>query len=279
MSTKIFNGRIMRRCDIQTAYGRLLDAKTELEKVIETERHRLIVRDAVGKIDRHRWKLHANRPTTAPESPLFTAWSHAIDQEQEVRKTQRRNPVYDMHCEVHLLRHRSDVLCLVQAENSVVRKFMDSQPWLKDYSYWNNADQPEGVTDHDWDARGHAWELAIGERGRPIDRCLTFTMQPEADIWLAPAADTVLGLVPDDITRRNEIAYDAIITKRMNEDKPKGDLPSDHVSSYHRACAWLKTPEGADAHDAIKLRVDHAIRPITADDLRGVQPVAAEEGQ
>lgn len=72
----------------------------------------------------------------------------------------------------------------------LIRLFTD-QPSMRDafeamdeveaYSYWNNADEPEGVTSEQWNERGAAWERVMPGYLPPAETMLTFVLRTEGN--------------------------------------------------------------------------------------------------
>lgn len=49
--------------------------------------------------------------------------------------------------------------------------------YLKDYSYWNNSDPPDDMTEKEWDSREEKWDKLL-ENGRPIVFSQIIEMKP-----------------------------------------------------------------------------------------------------
>ena len=50
--------------------------------------------------------------------------------------------------------------------------------WFEEYGYWDNTDEPEGVSMRTWTARGKEWGKAMGSNYRAVDRGLTWEYKP-----------------------------------------------------------------------------------------------------
>jgi hypothetical protein len=60
-----------------------------------------------------------------------------------------------------------------------LQEFIKDNPKLSDYSYWNNVDEPEDVTEEEWDARRDFWEFL----GVPSEDGLIYELSNRNTIW------------------------------------------------------------------------------------------------
>ena len=50
---------------------------------------------------------------------------------------------------------------------------------IEEYGYWNNTDQPEELTENEWDERGIFWDEALGKSGIPSKNSLILELKKE----------------------------------------------------------------------------------------------------
>ena len=71
------------------------------------------------------------------------------------------------------------IMALLYA-GSKMEHVWERQPEVEEYGYWNNTDQPEGVTDAEWDERRAAWERCLPNWSPPARQALNFTLRCDA---------------------------------------------------------------------------------------------------
>ncbi|MPV50091.1 hypothetical protein GCG21_08740 [Pseudactinotalea sp. HY160] len=88
-----------------------------------------------------------------------------------------------------------DLLAITYCERDELTAAFRALDGVSEYSYWNNADEPDDVTAEEWDARRDAWHRVLGD-DTPAQRMLSFTLRsdPGADFDLG-ASDPVHPLV------------------------------------------------------------------------------------
>ena len=58
-------------------------------------------------------------------------------------------------------------LCIPQANNNRLMETLLKNPTFSDYSYWNNTDQPNDITNDEWNERKKNWKEALPGLGIP----------------------------------------------------------------------------------------------------------------
>lgn len=76
-----------------------------------------------------------------------------------------RNPTCDIECGLNIWLDARYAYAIPYGEGksaNVLRKNLP--PWIEDYAYWNNTDEPKDVSWRAWRARGRKWnKLCLGE--------------------------------------------------------------------------------------------------------------------
>lgn len=86
----------------------------------------------------------------------FDMWQ---DRRNRIRREQCRIPVVDTDFNVVLVPCAGFLLGRVYTEQRLWLAEWYKQPGIEEFSYWDNMEPPEGVSDEDWAARGTAWEV------------------------------------------------------------------------------------------------------------------------
>ena len=77
-----------------------------------------------------------------------------------------------------LIPRDNDVLILLFCSDLKIKKVFSELLFIDDYSYWNNTDRPDDISEQDWNNRGKDWEVALGGDGygKPIDNGYSFNI-------------------------------------------------------------------------------------------------------
>jgi hypothetical protein len=78
----------------------------------------------------------------------------------EASKSNLRDPYFDVDCGLNVWL-QDDYAYKIPVSEHWIAASLDSGPevfeWVEDYSYWNNTDGPEEISEADWDAREEKW--------------------------------------------------------------------------------------------------------------------------
>lgn len=262
MSTKIHRGRVI-SAPLFRAYQMLMELKPEIGKMGEEMQHRWMVEAAVNMIDREAIK------GSSINSPLIKAWTDLIDRHKACKATMRRDPEIDFEFDLWLFPLKTKTLLIVQTEQNEFLQFLDRQPFIEDYSYWDNADRNENITAEDWRKRKKDWDLVLPMGSAPSDRCLVMAMF-NSDAIFPPDVKKALKYVPamdrriDTLTKSQHLneVYSQLVEKAKSENpdyKPEG------FGLYYNALEIVKKQE--DRHTAIHTEISGILNKITSDDL------------
>lgn len=63
---------------------------------------------------------------------------------------------------------------------SEIRKILENEEWVSDYCYFDNTDQPEGVSVEEWKERRNTWDRVLlnTENGIPAEHGMNIQLRP-----------------------------------------------------------------------------------------------------
>lgn len=166
MSTKIYNGLLIdfpgSIAALRTELIRL--AKEELIPAANSEIYKMCARIAYEEVDNERW---VNKDRDDYISPTFRevaieAWESLNDRINKVKQTGMRDPMVDFSASMTLFPLSKQLLAIPFYQHPVISHLITSKPYFKPYPYWNNTDQPDGVSNKEWSTRKDLWNEAIG---------------------------------------------------------------------------------------------------------------------
>lgn len=98
---------------------------------------------------------------------------------------------------------------------------------VEPYSYWNNWDAPEGITEDEWELRGEAWARVNPDYAPPAEHMLSFVLRtpenPQSMMLCAAGGgedDPVLNRIPDRASRAIKVVTHSYLTHLMVQNVP-----------------------------------------------------------
>lgn len=168
MSTKIYNGLLI---DFPGTIAELrLEliqlAKHKLIPAAETESAKLLANISIDHLDKDLWlAVDSSNTTSTMKDEIFKAWDAVQSRVHAIKTTDRRDPAVDFEFSLTLFPIKDKVLAIPICENRNLLSILTNQPYVKEYGYWDNTDQPEGISDEDWAVRSQDWDKAVGDSG------------------------------------------------------------------------------------------------------------------
>lgn len=139
-----------------------------------------------GLRDIHRWSIGlrnllapvrlAEFKSFAPSKEEQRWWRH-VWMSKPAERALRAMP--DFGASIVWLPHRSnEQLLLPFFYQDAYMKLLDGLPDVREYAYWNNADEPEGMTELEWETRKSVWNQALPGAGVPSECGLAIELLP-----------------------------------------------------------------------------------------------------
>lgn len=176
MSTKIYNGLLIDLpysfSGIRTELIRL--AKEEIIPVARLEYTKIVAHSVFSEMDKNAWN---NRNNDAVEPTIndvvFRKCGEIDDRVMSMRRT--RDPWLDFEFSIVLFPLEDKILAIPYTEQKALLDVLLSKPYVKEYGYWNNTDEPEDMTEAEWKQREIDWDIALGDSAIPAEN--GFTLQ------------------------------------------------------------------------------------------------------
>lgn len=180
MSTKIFDAyRMPRSVDLLHFQARLRELAMpvrrdmDAQQIIETAADRLAVTQVAG-VDA--------APKSHTPNPVFAA---IAEWNKDQRDESPHSAFHDPHrLEVSFVAHGGWIgfkLFTSRPDYASVIAALTDEFDIEEYHYQNQTDQPEGISDEAWSARGKFWDDAVGSK--PWDECgLSFVLTSQVSI-------------------------------------------------------------------------------------------------
>jgi len=203
MSTKIYNGLILKNATLEDAVTKLKAIKRASVKSAQDAIRRFCVKKIANNLD-----LAANvlpisgAPVLATAESLQQSLSSGMI---AVLCEGYRSVDWDYSFSISLIPYRGDVLALYYIENDAGYTEVLSQIGFEDFSYQNSTDKPDHISDEEWNSRANVWEEALV--GTPAECGVSYEVVSWHDYRFVPSGRLrILENLPTEESRRKYVA-------------------------------------------------------------------------
>lgn len=168
MSTKIFNGYRIRSRDFGEVH-KIVSAFKEVARPLLLNRYYQVMADQCARVcDALALGKFSPNEDTRGQSVISFCSSLVTKAYFDIYRSDRRNPLFDFDAQLTLVPSGDSTLVLFYCEafNESVVEAWKATAGVEYFGYWNNTDRDEACSEEEWEARGAAWDEALG-RGAP----------------------------------------------------------------------------------------------------------------
>jgi hypothetical protein len=216
MSTKLHHGYQLTVGTDPFAF--IASARAALDPVRDRADAAMLAERAIDILDRAILKPEPtsdpDRFTAVTKTPLHRALSELNDEQSKLKENDwRRDPTrLELAIGRDPLTGRLGVLLF--AEERLLIEAFRALPGIAEYGYWNNSDQPGGVTDAQWDERREFWDRVLPGYDPPSVAMFTWSLRGAHDTGLirlaGDSSPLILEAVREPDTRARQIARRAV---------------------------------------------------------------------
>jgi len=195
MSLKLYYGFRFTGPDIADLMVRLSDWRRELDALKKDKEAALMARLFTKRFD----MATLGRPVEGGID-LSAIWREIRDRRAKIRATGFRDPEVDFDMDISVFLHEDRWYGLVMTEQNDWTHLWMEKPFIEDFSFWDNTDPPDGISDAAWAARGSTWH-AILEPAGWIPARAGLKAEFGDRFRMPPDTNDVLAAIPDFPTR------------------------------------------------------------------------------
>ena len=157
MSTKIYHGFEIKSNNSVDLLSKLKTISKRIEKLADAKLKSWLAQRATYIFDNYTIE---NKDTS--NGILVKVFMEYIDRAGEVKKTQKRDPGIDFSFSLTIFpKTAKKSIGIIYCEHQdLIDAFMDHED-VSDFSYWNNTDRPEDISESEWQARKKSWDKAL----------------------------------------------------------------------------------------------------------------------
>lgn len=242
MSVKIYSGFKFQSGSLQDLQAFLMKWRQILKPLHRAELAAVHARIATDTFD----QSFIDPKSNAGKTPLMEAFHSVMDRQREIKKTGYRDCEVDFDFEVSVMPHGRNIYGIIYTERGKWRDLFMSQPEISDFSYWDDTDRPDDITERRWRHRYKVWDTILlrGPDAIPAMRGLSAQCTTES-LWI-DAEDIIAAIKPHEVRVRNlarSAVMDAEFKRRMTGFSDNG-VKAQVFSIFFDVEKWLKSPEG-----------------------------------
>ena len=277
MSIKIYNGFKFETSDIQDVMLYVGGWRSRIEAMAADKgnaRLSQMIAKAIDDADMIKARDETRVVELDHRSPRSYFKSQIMEKWRESKAAGLRYPMFDFDMDVDIIPFGDAFYGVVRTDQREWPKaWLDGSDKISDFSYWNNSDEPEGVTPEEWEQRGLVWEQMLDAAGwRPAYAGFTCTiLQTDSVLYRIGRAEELVELQPP-FEGRIKSAAEAIFQNRRFVELATKEMSSSEIMKIHyNARRDMRSPEFADEFaEALNFAKDH-IRPrLEKDDFMNV---------
>lgn len=188
MSTRIYTGCEIVGHTLETFLPLAQRLQPALAEIAQAASRQFVMNAASYQYDQHHLGL---TDAPRPRSFIGNAFDDLLDRQNEVERTGRRDGCVDFAVDVTLFpiaRTRAAparLLAMSFIEHPELRKCWTAQPFWRDFSYWDNADEPDDLPRRAWSERKRLWKKVFPDAQPPSQRGYSLNLLRPANAFHA----------------------------------------------------------------------------------------------
>jgi len=157
MSTKIYDGFVFVPKDIETINKKIQEFRHKIDEYISREYKRHVAGISSYFFDKVCCGLEKDKKN---DGPFLYAINFMHEETRLIKKSMERN-MFDLGCSTTIHLYKKRFYGILYSNDNNIKHMWFSQPWVKEYSYWDNTDALEGISDKEWQQRGRDWDKIL----------------------------------------------------------------------------------------------------------------------
>jgi hypothetical protein len=269
MSTKIYHGFRFRSSDIFEIQNTVAAWRIELAELHRRELATLTGRMCAEMIDHHA----LNPKRHAGNIPFQVTKNEIRDRQKNITVTGYRDPEVDFDFELTIFPFEGHVYGVPFSDRSRWIVAWLNRPEVEDFSYWNNTDKPDTVSQEEWDHRQMVWDRILAVNPAETPAMAGFTAEC-TDRFLYVFARDIIEFLP---TFEQRVASR---TRNSAMDRIYSDLPAYGIEHDDNPFGLLRKIEkylegdGADILKQERSRVEQLLS-VSIDEAMLTSPLSS----
>lgn len=164
MSTKVYNAFKIDTNDIYEVQNILKGHHATVKEISKDKIIDFLIKSAVEDFD----KDHINKKDT-DKNYISIANQEMQERQREIQKTRSRDPEVDFDAEIAIFPLEGKFYGIYYSEQDEFYEDLLKQPNISEFSYYNNTDKPDNISEKDWQERERIWDIIFDGNGLPCE--------------------------------------------------------------------------------------------------------------
>lgn len=224
MSTKIYSGYRLPVMSMQELLTFCQSVRRKIKTGIREEFAKKIAGVCVSIVDAKAMNIpiglyeQENFKVDEKDSIIVNAKRYLDERIRASKKSPYRDVALDFGFSFTVHPLDDKILCIVYSGQQALTKVWESFPEVQDYHYQNQTDQPEEISDKEWEQRSKDWTIALPDEFSSIPSLSGFTVECSVDwycgMWYENENNEIMKHIWSYETRVNNIV-DFMIRKEF----------------------------------------------------------------
>lgn len=240
MSIKLHNGFVFNTSNLMEIYEHVNEFRKQLQPLVYDKTVQYFAEECTSLYD---IKSLSGDKIHGIFNEVFQNFTMKQD---EVRVKMVRDPSVDFQFSITVIPTADKFYGLFYTEQKDFADMWADYDMVSEYIYYNNTDQPDGITDEEWKARGDTWDSLLDPfNGIPAQAGFTFSIIPD-QTFDVPKIKDVIKNVPPIIDRTAIRAKDNMFKRYCKDKKITGN---NVIKIYTEFTDYMMTDEGVKRYD------------------------------
>ena len=219
MSTKIFNGLILRKTTLEQALTKLKTVRLSCVETAQQFVAEMCANKLTSAADLSANVSFLNRGTDPDKISLSSMREECLDARYKAMGKGLRSKNWDYTIDVILIPWEGHVLGLYYLENDIGYRDLLLDAGFADYHYQDSTDRPDDVAKSEWHKRELAWKEALPGLAIPVEKGFSYSLVNWGDYILSGFSKRrITGSMPPESLRRKRIALILTGVEQLLED-------------------------------------------------------------
>lgn len=189
MSTKIYNGHKIIGNSLDEVITKIFSKKDDLVNLVEDKIKREVLIEVIGNYYDFCFESFIEKKEKSSENPsaMSKMVSNALNNEYDLEKRERKtHDIIDVSICFFPMKKESQgqsFYLMMLFGDKYNKDIIESKEWndlkIEEYAYWDNTDQPDELTESEWEERSVFWNEVLGKTGVPSHNSFVLELKKE----------------------------------------------------------------------------------------------------
>lgn len=258
MSTKIYNGFKLKITDIFELHEKMNELRAEFKPMVKSKMVDFFVDIVAHSIDHN--TLH---PSGNSFSPYQLAFNKFNEQQEEVRTRRFNDSFVDYSFALCIFPFEGNFYGMYYTNQQDFAEIWKDKPYVEDFHYQNQSDQPEEISEEEWNERERIWNGILDINDIPSLNGFEYKIVLE-ETYDYPNVQEVINALPSFEKRVEEQAKNESYTTFL---KGKTVSTNNVMKMFREFREYCETDEGKRVMEENRIRVSNNLKKYISHEM------------